>query len=196
MLADALWYVRREGATHVIDLATLTGAMELALGDLYAGAFANDDEWMDRIVEAGDRSGDLVWPFPLHPRFRRYIDSAFADMKNGSTLRQALPRAGRRVPARVRRRRPVGARRHGGPRLPRAQPRGLPARARRHRLRRAAHRRARQVAGLNFELSDEQELIRRTVREFAETKVAPVAEELDREARFPYELVAELAELG
>jgi len=49
---------------------------------------------------------------------------------------------------------------------------------------------------LNFELSDEQELIRRTVREFAETKVAPVAEQLDREARFPYDLVAELAELG
>ena len=49
---------------------------------------------------------------------------------------------------------------------------------------------------MNFELSDEQELIRRTVREFAETKVAPVAEELDREARFPYELVAELGDLG
>ena len=49
---------------------------------------------------------------------------------------------------------------------------------------------------MNFELSDEQELIRRTVREFAKTKVAPVAEELDREARFPYELVAELGELG
>jgi leucyl aminopeptidase len=91
VLADALWYVRREGATHVLDLATLTGAMELALGDLYAGVFANDDEWRDRIVEAGRRSGDLVWPFPLNPRFRRYIDSAFADMKNGSTLRQAAP---------------------------------------------------------------------------------------------------------
>jgi leucyl aminopeptidase len=91
VLADALWYVRREGATHVIDLATLTGAMELALGDLYAGVFANDDDWRDKIVEAGRRSGDLVWPFPLHPRFRRYIDSAFADMKNGSTLRQASP---------------------------------------------------------------------------------------------------------
>jgi leucyl aminopeptidase len=91
VLADALWYVRREGATHVLDLATLTGAMELALGDLYAGAFSNDEEWLDRIVEAGSRSGDLVWPFPLHPRFRRYIDSAFADMKNGSTLRQASP---------------------------------------------------------------------------------------------------------
>ena len=49
---------------------------------------------------------------------------------------------------------------------------------------------------MNFDLSDEQELIRRTVRDFAETKVAPVAEELDREARFPYELVKELGELG
>ncbi len=49
---------------------------------------------------------------------------------------------------------------------------------------------------MNYDPSDEQELIRRTVREFAETRVAPVAEELDRESRFPYELVAELAELG
>jgi leucyl aminopeptidase len=91
VLADALWYARREGATHVLDLATLTGAMELALGDLYAGVFANDTAWRDLVVEAGDRSGDLVWPFPLHPRYRRYVDSTFADMKNGSTLRQAGP---------------------------------------------------------------------------------------------------------
>ena len=91
VLADALWYARREGATHVIDFATLTGAMAIALGDLYAGFFANDDEWRDRIVAAGDRSGDLVWPFPLHPRYRRYVDSAYADMKNGSTLREASP---------------------------------------------------------------------------------------------------------
>ena len=91
VLADALWYARREGATHVLDLATLTGAMEIALGDLYAGFFSNDDAWRDRIVAAGERSGDLVWPFPLHPRYRRYVDSAYADMKNGSTLRQASP---------------------------------------------------------------------------------------------------------
>lgn len=91
VLADALWYARREGATHVLDVATLTGAMELALGDLYAGVFATDDAWRDLIVEAGRRSGDLVWPFPLHARYRRYIDSAFADMKNGSTLRQGSP---------------------------------------------------------------------------------------------------------
>jgi leucyl aminopeptidase len=91
VLADALWYARREGATHVLDMATLTGAMELALGDLYAGVFANDDEWLAQVVEAGKRSGDLVWPFPLHPRYRRYIDSTFADMKNSSTLRQGSP---------------------------------------------------------------------------------------------------------
>ena len=91
VLADALWYARREGATHVIDLATLTGAMELALGDLYAGFFANDDAWSDRIIAAGERSGDLVWPFPMHERYRRYVDSAYADMKNSSTLRQGSP---------------------------------------------------------------------------------------------------------
>jgi leucyl aminopeptidase len=91
VLADALWYARREGATHVLDLATLTGAMELALGDLYAGLFANDDEWRERIVAAAGRSGDLAWPFPLHERYRRYVDSAFADMKNASTLRQGGP---------------------------------------------------------------------------------------------------------
>jgi leucyl aminopeptidase len=91
VLADALWYARREGATHVIDLATLTGAMELALGDLYAGFFANDDEWRDRIAAAGERSGDLVWPFPLHARYRRYVDSVYADLKNSSTLRQGSP---------------------------------------------------------------------------------------------------------
>ena len=91
VLADALWYARREGATHVIDLATLTGAMSIALGDLYAGFFANDDDWRNRIEAAGERSGDLVWPFPLHPRYRRYVDSDFADMKNGSTLREGSP---------------------------------------------------------------------------------------------------------
>jgi leucyl aminopeptidase len=91
VLADALWYARREGATHILDLATLTGAMELALGDLYAGFFANDDTWRDQIVAAGERSGDLLWPFPLHERYRRYVDSTFADLKNSSDLRQGSP---------------------------------------------------------------------------------------------------------
>jgi leucyl aminopeptidase len=91
VLADALWYARENGATHILDLATLTGAMELALGDLYAGVFANDDEWREQVVSAGEASGDHAWEFPLHPRYRRYVDSAFADLKNSSDLRQASP---------------------------------------------------------------------------------------------------------
>jgi leucyl aminopeptidase len=89
VLADALWYARGQGATHILDLATLTGAMEVALGDFYAGIFANDDSWRDQVVEAGEASGDHAWPFPMHPRYRRYVDSVFADMKNSSDLRQA-----------------------------------------------------------------------------------------------------------
>jgi leucyl aminopeptidase len=91
VLADALWYAREHGATHILDLATLTGAMELALGDLYAGVFANDDDWREQVVDAGEASGDHAWEFPLHPRYRRYVDSAFADLKNSSDLRQASP---------------------------------------------------------------------------------------------------------
>jgi leucyl aminopeptidase len=89
VLADALWYAREQGATHVIDLATLTGAMAVALGDFYAGFFANDDEWADEILTAARASGDHLWRFPLHPRYRRYVDSKYADMKNSSDLREA-----------------------------------------------------------------------------------------------------------
>jgi leucyl aminopeptidase len=84
VLADALWYAREQGATHVVDFATLTGIMSRALGDMYAGVFANDAAWLEEIVSAGESSGDYVWPFPLHPRYRRMIDSEFADMKNSS----------------------------------------------------------------------------------------------------------------
>jgi leucyl aminopeptidase len=91
VLADALWYARQQGATHLVDLATLTGAMELALGDFYAGVFANDDEWRNAICDAGEASGDHMWPWPLHRRYRRYVDSDYADMKNSSDLRQGSP---------------------------------------------------------------------------------------------------------
>ena len=91
VLADALTYAREQGATHIVDFATLTGVMEAAMGDFYAGVFGNDAEWRDRVVEAGEASGDHAWPWPLHQRFRRYIDSAYADMKNSSILRQGVP---------------------------------------------------------------------------------------------------------
>ena len=88
VLADALHYARTNGATHLIDFATLTGAMSVALGDLYAGWFANDEAWATQIEDAARTSGDLAWRFPLHPRYRRYIDSDFADMTNGSELQE------------------------------------------------------------------------------------------------------------
>jgi leucyl aminopeptidase len=91
VLADALWYARQQGATHLVDFATLTGAMERALGDLYAGVFANDDAWRDQVVEAGEASGDHAWAMPIHRRYRRYHDSRFADLKNSSIRRQAIP---------------------------------------------------------------------------------------------------------
>jgi leucyl aminopeptidase len=82
ILADALWWTRRDGATHIVDLATLTGAMRAGMGDLYAGVFANDDAWRDAVVDAGNASGDLAWPWPLHPRYRPLIDSTVADLRN------------------------------------------------------------------------------------------------------------------
>ena len=91
VLADALVYAREQGATHIVDFATLTGVMEAAMGDFYAGVFGNDADWRDRVVAAGEASGDHAWPWPLHARFRRYIDSTFADMKNSSILRQGVP---------------------------------------------------------------------------------------------------------
>ena len=82
ILADALWWARRDGATHLVDLATLTGAMRAGMGDVYAGVFANDDAWQEAIVDAGNASGDLAWPWPLHPRYRSLIESAVADLRN------------------------------------------------------------------------------------------------------------------
>jgi leucyl aminopeptidase len=63
--------------------------MTVALGDLYAGYFANDDELAGRIDTASAESGDLAWRFPLHPRYRRYVDSDFADVANLSELGEA-----------------------------------------------------------------------------------------------------------
>ena len=91
ILADALWHARESGATHMVDLATLTGAMVIAMGDYYAGLFSNDPAWAATIREAAEASGDHAWIWPLHETYRRYIDSSFADMKNSSEYRQGSP---------------------------------------------------------------------------------------------------------
>ena len=81
-LADALWFARGRGATHVLDLATLTGTMSVAMGDFYAGLWGNDDAWVETVLTAARASGDHAWPMPLHRTYRRFNDSGFADLKN------------------------------------------------------------------------------------------------------------------
>jgi leucyl aminopeptidase len=85
ILADALWHARAvEGATHVVDLATLTGAMRAGMGDLFAGVFGNEPNWRDAIVAAGIAVGDFAWAWPLHQRYHRLLESKVADLKNTS----------------------------------------------------------------------------------------------------------------
>jgi leucyl aminopeptidase len=83
VLADVLHYVnKRFKPKFMINLATLTGAIIVALGQEYAGMFANDDKLVERLLEAGEATGERVWRMPLGPEYDKMIDSKFADMKN------------------------------------------------------------------------------------------------------------------
>ena len=83
VLADALWYTQETFSPRaIIDLATLTGAILVALGHEAAGLFANNDELAQRLAAAGEASGERVWRMPLGPAYDKLIDSRFADMKN------------------------------------------------------------------------------------------------------------------
>jgi leucyl aminopeptidase len=83
VLADALWYAKEKlNPALMIDLATLTGAILVALGQEYAGLFSNDDALAEKLVKAGEASGEKLWRMPMGPAFDKLIDSRFADMKN------------------------------------------------------------------------------------------------------------------
>ncbi len=83
VLADAIWYTaHRFKPKLMIDLATLTGAIIVALGHEYAGMFANDDRLAERLTKAGMATEERVWRMPLAPEYDKMIDSKFADMKN------------------------------------------------------------------------------------------------------------------
>lgn len=82
ILADALTYAAREGCTHLVDAATLTGAIAVALGHLYAGAFSNNEGWQQRVLDAAKAAGEQVWPFPMDAEYRELLKSAFADLAN------------------------------------------------------------------------------------------------------------------
>ncbi|MET4799350.1 leucyl aminopeptidase [Bradyrhizobium sp. LB11.1] len=83
VLADVLWYVaKKTKPKFMVDLATLTGAIVVALGTDHAGMFSNNDELAERLHAAGIESGEKVWRLPLGPEYDKLIDSQFADMKN------------------------------------------------------------------------------------------------------------------
>ncbi|HYY70082.1 MAG TPA: leucyl aminopeptidase [Terriglobales bacterium] len=82
VLADGLAYARQLGATHLIDAATLTGAVVVALGGINAGVFANDDEMHARFEQAERRAGEKMWRMPLDEEYRELIRSGIADIKN------------------------------------------------------------------------------------------------------------------
>ena len=89
VLADCITHAIALGAERIVDLATLTGAIVVALGKTYAGLLSNDDEWCTRVRAAGERTGELVWQMPLHREYADLVKGTFADLNNSPPLRRA-----------------------------------------------------------------------------------------------------------
>jgi leucyl aminopeptidase len=87
VLADGLFYARQLGATHLIDAATLTGAIAIALGQVNAGVFSNDDPTYERFAKALETSGEKFWRMPVEDEYRDQIQSSIADIRNTGLTR-------------------------------------------------------------------------------------------------------------
>jgi len=84
VLIDGVTYAQREGATRVVDVATLTGAIAVALGRHYIGLFGRPEGFVDAVRRAGELSGERLWPMPLSDEYRDDIKSDIADIKNSA----------------------------------------------------------------------------------------------------------------
>ncbi len=82
ILADALWYAQQLGATHVVDVATLTGSCVVALGNAASGLFGEPAEWAEQVRAAGQQAGERLWPMPLFDDYREQLRSEMADLAN------------------------------------------------------------------------------------------------------------------
>ena len=82
VLADALCYAVENGLTRIVDVATLTGAVRVALGDGATGVFGNDQDWVDTVVDVGDSVGERMWQLPTFPSYSSEYSSDIADIKN------------------------------------------------------------------------------------------------------------------
>jgi leucyl aminopeptidase len=85
ILADAMTYARQQGCTHLVDAATLTGAIVVALGYTNVGVFGNDQEWLDRVLASARACGEKMWPMPLDDEYKDQLKSIIADLPNVGT---------------------------------------------------------------------------------------------------------------
>lgn len=85
ILCDVLTYIQSFKPSIVIDVATLTGACVIALGDVYSGLFSNNNSLIQDLINAGNRSRDLIWPLPLHKKYKNELTSKFADFVNSGS---------------------------------------------------------------------------------------------------------------
>ncbi|HEY7290929.1 MAG TPA: leucyl aminopeptidase [Vicinamibacterales bacterium] len=82
ILGDGLWYARKLGATHLVDVATLTGAVVVALGKTTSGLFGTPDGWVEHVRRVANRAGDRSWPLPVFDDYREQLKSEIADFSN------------------------------------------------------------------------------------------------------------------
>jgi leucyl aminopeptidase len=89
VLSDCLLHARELGAERLVDVATLTGGVVVALGSVYAAVLANDEAWAAQLLEASRRSGDRLWRLPLHPEYAAMVKGRYAQLTNLTDRREA-----------------------------------------------------------------------------------------------------------
>ncbi|MGH2841192.1 MAG: leucyl aminopeptidase [Solirubrobacteraceae bacterium] len=89
VLADCLAHAVEQGAERIVDIATLTGAIVTALGNVHAGLLGDDDAWVEQVAAAGAATGELTWRLPLHRDYAKQMDSEIADLRNADESRKA-----------------------------------------------------------------------------------------------------------
>ncbi len=89
VLADCISYARRQGCDRIVDVATLTGGIVVALGSVYAGLMCNDDAWAREMERCGERTGELLWRMPLHREYAKMIKGRYAQLTNLTAVREA-----------------------------------------------------------------------------------------------------------
>ncbi len=94
ILGDAMTYAEQLGATHIVDVATLTGAVGRAFGNIVTGAFATPDPWWDQLSAAADRAGERYWRIPLIKDYMTEMESWYADIQNTGTPDGSLVKSG------------------------------------------------------------------------------------------------------